>query len=945
MNTRGCIFPVVFFAAFAARAFTLFDGGKSARTLVPAAPDESTKLAVAEWTNYVCRVTGAAPRVEVLGGDIRGAVVIGTLTSLGELVPAAFRAMFKGEESHDAFVTGLADGAWWILGREEVAELYGVYRTLEQQLGVRWFKPWEKDDPGEYVPRAAKVELPDAPRKQSPWFLQRHLDMTGSSVAYIPYNGMAWVYRAGLQTAALGGVMLAGPRPNKPGRDQSRWDFFKPRVQINTLELGGGHMTFVSPIPKDKFFDTHPEYFALKDGKRVKGEYYCHSNPDVQHILRDDIIRRLKATGGRGKYLFGLQDRIDSAGACECENCRALDSEAEKKEPLNSNISTRFHTMAANVAQEVYKAFPEADFLHTWAYNIYREPPADSVHFDPRMWVELCIRRCYGHRIDDPKCPKNVVALDWLRRWRKLIAERRCHTYEYGNCSSQFYVPYEVRFAHDLKVYRELGLAGWKEECHFVDSMPYSGVPKDTDSQRRFHEHMGTNWQWFYAAGKLLWEPDLKLEDVLEDAESKYYGAAYPAMKKYHALRRRLWDSRSECMGYPHGDARTKHALSVPGSKEALIGLLDKADALAGGDALVKRRISNDRRWLEEFWIGPSDKMLAAAGRAMRALRAAAPISVDGRGTEKAWGATSWTDAFLSPGASGAPAPKALATTAAVLSDEDNLYFLFRFRGASRDDVAEFSVFPPSEGNTYFDVRIDGSGRAVVTEHPGNRRHSDISVEAAVVTRGDVTTFEARLPVARIFPISRGDIWRVFFARRRSGGESFTLDGGDLHTTANYRPLEVGEPFLKNGGFEQLDEKGMPAGWSCRGGSNFSVVREGRGNAVRLVGGAGCHQPLGGGIKQSDKPVKIAYAFRAKGSGSIGVNFYRYHDVFDSKVKHRYRREVRPTESAGFHGLSDEMRTFSGEYVIHPGEWVSISIGAVGKSEVVLDDVSVKIVR
>ena len=454
-------------AASAAHAFTLVDGGIAARVVIPDRPEESTRLAAAEWTNYVFKATGAVPALDTVGNDadVGGAVVIGTLTSLGDMVPAAFRSVFDGDESHDAFVTGFAGGAWWIVGREEVAELYGVYRTLEQSLGVRWFKPWQKDDPGEYVPRSAKVELPDAPRKQSPWFLQRHLDMTGSSVAYIPYSGMAWVYRAGLQTAALGGTMLAGPRPKKPGRDQTRWDFFKPRVQINTLELGGGHLTFVSPIPPSKFFDTHPEYFAMVDGRRRKDDYYCLSNPEVRRILREDIIRRLKTTGGRGKYLFGLQDRTGRGNLCECDNCRALDSEAEKKLPLNSNISTRFHTMAAEVAQEVYKEFPDADFLHTWAYNKYREPPADTVRFDPRMWVELCIRRCYGHRIDDPKCPKNVVALDWLRRWRKLIAARRCHTYEYGNCSHQFYAPYEMRFAHDLKVYRELGLAGWKTAC------------------------------------------------------------------------------------------------------------------------------------------------------------------------------------------------------------------------------------------------------------------------------------------------------------------------------------------------------------------------------------------------------------------------------------------------------------------------------------------------
>ncbi|MBQ6914219.1 MAG: DUF4838 domain-containing protein, partial [Kiritimatiellae bacterium] len=719
------------------------------------------------------------------GADLRGAVIIGTLTSLGDRVPAAFRKMFDGEVSHDAFVTGFADGAWWIVGREEVAELYGVYRTLEQQLGVRWFKPWQKDDPGEYMPRSAKVELPDAPRKQSPWFLQRHIDMTGSSVAYIPRSGMTWVYRAGLQTAALGGVMLAGPRPKKPGRDQARWDFFKPRVQVNTLELGGGHLTFVSPIPKDKFFDTHPEYFAMVDGRRRKDDYYCSSNPEVRRILRDDIIRRLKATGGRGKYLFGLQDRTGRGNLCECENCRALDSEEEKKEPLNSNISTRFHTMAAEVAQEVYKEFPDADFLHTWAYNKYREPPAKTVHFDPRMWVELCIRRCYGHRIDDPKCPKNVVALDWLRRWRKLIAERRCHTYEYGNCSGQFYVPYEVRFAHDLKVYRELGLAGWKEECHFVDGVPWRGIPKDPVSQRRFHEHMGTNWQWFYVAGKLLWEPDLKLEDVLADAESKYYGAAYPAMKEYHALRRRLWDSRKECMGYPNNDGRTPYALSEPGSRERLLSLLDRADALAANeDAVVRKRLADDRRWLKEFWIDSSDALRAKMARALGAPVADGQVAMDGKGDDKAWANASWTDDFFDrwdhahPKASGV-----LETKAAILSDADNLYLLFRCGEPNtgklvasddttvevyEDDSLEVMLFPPSEGNNYYQICVNTKGRMQMWAHPGGRRDpADFGVVAATSVDADSYTVELKVPVAKIFPLVRGDVWRVLFCRNR----------------------------------------------------------------------------------------------------------------------------------------------------------------------------------
>jgi len=101
--------------------------------------------------------------------------------------------------------------------------------------------------------------------------MDRRLDMTGSSCAYIPYKGYEWAVRAGFQSAPLGGCslesvkLLMGPDPRTvPGKKVTEkqynyWRFFKPRNQVRTLAVGGGHGTFYGPVRAKTYFDTHPE--------------------------------------------------------------------------------------------------------------------------------------------------------------------------------------------------------------------------------------------------------------------------------------------------------------------------------------------------------------------------------------------------------------------------------------------------------------------------------------------------------------------------------------------------------------------------------------------------------------------------------------------------------------------------------------------------------------
>ena len=967
-----------------AGSFTLVENGKAKPVVIPANAEESTKLAATEWTNYVAKATGVALEVKSKSEKVKsaeGCVIIGTLNTLKD-VPEEVKAKLAESKSYEASVTFEKDGNFWIVGKDEVAEVYGVCRTLEDQLGIRWFKAWEPDDPGDYVPEAkgkgegeAKVVLDGRLALRAPYFQKRRLDMTGSSCAYIPYKGVEWVYRAGLQAWPQGGgglsmvKLLKGDRPGKEARSSDRafWDFYKPRTNLRLLSLGGGHMMLCEPIPAKKYFKDHPEYFAEVDGKRVPGERYCLSNPEVQHLVAQHIIKVLDVTGGKGEYLFGLMD--GRSNICECKECRALDDEGAKHRQLNSDISTRFNKVVKNIAEEVLRAYPDTDALTDWVYSIYGVTPPKDVKHDPRVGAQFCVTgRCYGHHLDDPKCPINRERYAWLKGWMNVLSHG--YTYEYAKCSNCSYSPYDLAFASDIKLYVKLGLSGWKEEMCFVDSTPPGRFPsKDKEAVRRRAETAPSVWQWFYLASRLTWDPTLDAQAVLDEIEAKYYGAAYPAMKKYHALRRKLWDESTVCLGYPRGDPRTPTLLNVSGAKEELLGYLDEADALlrgAGDVAPYRVRVAKDRRWLNIYWIEPNEELQAKAGKAFRAPTVKDPPTIDGRGDDKAWGGAYWTGDFLETrGYEHKAPPAALATSAAILSDAENLYFLFRFREPTpeklvvtrtdgqdvyMDDSLELMLFPPSEANTYFQVCVNAKGAMTCYEQPQTRKRTDLGVVAKASIGKDEYLVELKVPVAKMYPLQRGDLWRVQFARTRQIRDEltpkvtgWTIDAGKRNSPSDWRPMEIGLPYLSNGSFEKIGKDGLPENWRCTG--DVRIEEANGGHVVRIPGTSGVHHGLDGELGQKDEPRKLVFSFRAKGQGRMIVRFFRYHDDADPKAPHGYRRDQRPSETVGIYDLTDEWKSYFGEYVIRSGERATIRFQGECKGVVFLDDVVVRPVK
>ena len=94
--------------------------------------------------------------------------------------------------------------------------------------------------------------------------------------------------------------------------------------------IGGGH-NFSFLIPAEKYAATHPEFFAERNGERIKpssaksalllSEQLCTTNPDLREELVKNIIE-YSHTHPRIKSL-NLSPN-DGFGWCECKECSKL---------------------------------------------------------------------------------------------------------------------------------------------------------------------------------------------------------------------------------------------------------------------------------------------------------------------------------------------------------------------------------------------------------------------------------------------------------------------------------------------------------------------------------------------------------------------------------------------------------------------------------------------
>ena len=921
------------------------------------------KLAAEELRDYVKKISGADLTISTKPekDDKRLRIIIGSLEDAEISAPKNVLKSLKQAKKDEAFYIKSEDNTLYIIGKTPVAALNGVY-TLLEMMGVRWFYP---GDLGENVPQNTTIELPAIDSFQSPAMNRSGLNMVCASYNFV--KEYTWLSRNKFRIGGQGLRVY-------PDKNAKRGEEFFDARAINRNRGGGGHCWMERAVPGKKYFKSHPEYFALVRGKRRWGPKLrmqrCFSNPEVKRLCKEFV---LQATGNGGEFSLAAEDAIGNY--CHCPECRKMGTFKDK-----FSTSNLYHRFFSEITDYVIEKNPKAKLMVS-AYTEFREPPtATDIKYNPdNVVVDICThQRCYVHTFDDPTCKGNVKQNAMYLGWRKICPNIRF--YDYIQYAHSMYAPWEYVMVKDFKRFAKDGCAGWLDECPppFAE---YGSVWKKSMPYRR--KYWFSRWQLYYALAKLSWNPELKLADILNDAYDKYYGPAAAPMKKYHAIRHKLWKQAPGHALYG-GPVRTAFCLTVPGATEELDALLKKAETLAGDDDKISKRIAQDKYYLDEFWKkeAAERKKLFSVEKRIVPEKNTGKMAIDGELSEDTWLKARPINNFRVLFSKAKPVE---TTSVRVAYDKNNFYIgviasdkkawskpkarITEHDGdVWTDDSVEIMIAPPGATDSIY-YHIISNTRGVVYDAKCEAgvfdKSFDSQAEVKVRKTGKDYLYEFRIPVKTMgTTIAPRQVWGMHFVRGCTNlqppktGEASSVDGTLPHSPMNFRRAVIGKNLVKNGNLDHLEQMKLeeerkkkvtgrvkPVQWGFSGGrmikrdnSNNYFARLKNGRIFQLLTGGIAQDALG----QTEKERKIDIAFTASGSGTLYVDIYRYSDK-SNEENTGYTRDFRETLNADKIKLTETAKRYEIKYTIAPNEWIALAFRNAGEADI--DDITVFLVE
>ncbi len=457
---------------------TLFSGGKTDYTIVLGRDaSASEQWAAQELRHWLKEVSGADfPVVTLEEPADAGAggkrppgteIIVGVSARARELLGVQFR---PPPDDDEGFTYENIGPAVVIRGGRQRGTMYGVMSFLESELGLRW-----------YTPRVAV-----APKRDAWRFVNlKRTEQPGLRV------------RNDFYFEAFDPVWAARNRIN----GAMNW-----REQQGGLDCYWGVHTFFPLLPPAEFFERHPEYYSLIEGRRTHDRaQLCLSNPDVLRLLTERLRKVMRENPN---YRIYDVSQNDWRGACQCEPCQAI----ARREGSESGPVLWF---VNQVAEAIEAEFP-GKFIGTLAYQYTRKPPA-TIRPRRNVLVRLCsIECCFAHPFT--ACPENASFVADMKAWAAV--------------APQIYIwDYVVNFSHYTMPYPNFRVL--QPNLIFFRDHNAIGVMEQAAYQSRGGELAELR---AYLIARLLWNPQCDVDAVMDDFLHGYYGRSGGHVRRYFDL-------------------------------------------------------------------------------------------------------------------------------------------------------------------------------------------------------------------------------------------------------------------------------------------------------------------------------------------------------------------------------------------------------------------------
>ncbi len=390
--------------------------------VIPCNVSETDSYAAQKLKYYLDRIIGGSIKIVTDDVPVDGYEIC---------VGATNRAENNHADSADGsyFITSSAKRVV-ICGAGNKGTINGVYAFLEKYCGCHWYETEVV-----VVPENKNIKIPEGINEEyTPFFEYTETDTASSTdPEFSIANGLnGGVYRT--LTSEQGSTVRY---------------------------LGRFCHTFTTYFCKaETYFAEHPEYFALRNGKRIPDQL-CLTNEKVKEIVAAEVLSLLAAE-------HNLDDDIqivsltqhDNYNFCQCNNCKAIDSK-------NGSQSGTMISFVNDIASRVKQYGYDNVVFDTFAYQYTRKAPSEVV---PRedVIVRLCsIECCFGHTLDDANCEQNVAFMKDLKEWSKICNRIYIWDYVHNYANTLCVFPNFGVLQRNVQIFYENNVKGVYEEGNY----------------------------------------------------------------------------------------------------------------------------------------------------------------------------------------------------------------------------------------------------------------------------------------------------------------------------------------------------------------------------------------------------------------------------------------------------------------------------------------------
>lgn len=429
-----------------------------------------------------------------------------------------------------------------LTGGSPAAVLHAAYSFLQRELGVRWLWP---GDSGEFMPKKSAWTLPAIDYQYKPAVKYRgfHLCCDWRDVK----NFRVWMARNFINVFRHG---------------HSQYDKlgFHNMVSDHNVKLPA------------ELFKTHPEYFAEIKGKRYKSQP-CFSNPEVDDIIFNQFCASIEKDPGLEILSIFPPDNQDY---CQCAKCAA------------KGTSTSWFDFYNRLTDRLKERFPKLKFA-TIAYQGYIDVPSNPVRNSE--FVEYATYpRCNIHTFADD-CERNRKLLENLKKWGATGVPMGNYGYEFDTFSvgQSVFLPFFSMIDDAIKTSVRLN------HVAIITEAPLA--PKSGPDIQAFAVK---NRLSLYLYARLLWEPQVNMQELLKDWCRVAYGDAAGPMSDYFMMLDLHWGKMKQhrtILGSPVETA--KEFMTPEVQKQAAEYFAQAGKALGGArNENVEREKELFNQWL-----------------------------------------------------------------------------------------------------------------------------------------------------------------------------------------------------------------------------------------------------------------------------------------------------------------------------------------------------------